>query len=62
VLLVGSEMLVAREGLGYLISFLGESGNYEGMFAAVFTVAACGFLADRLYLVAMRRALRWREA
>ena len=62
VLLVGSEMLVARQGLGYLISFLGESGNYEGMFAAVFTVAACGFAADRVYLLAMRRALRWREA
>jgi NitT/TauT family transport system permease protein len=62
VLLVGSEMLVARVGLGYLVSFLGESGNYDGMFAAVFTVAACGFVADRMYLAAMRRALRWREA
>ncbi len=62
VLLVSSEMLAAREGLGFLISFLGEAGNYEGMFAAVFTVAGAGFAADRGYLAAMRWALRWREA
>jgi len=62
VLLVSSEMLAAREGLGFLISFLGEAGNYEGMFAAVFTVAGLGFAADRAYLAAVRRALRWREA
>ena len=62
VLLVSSEMLAAREGLGFLISFLGEAGNYEGMFAAVFTVAALGFAADRGYLALVRWALRWREA
>ncbi len=62
VLLVSSEMLAAREGLGFLIAFLGEAGNYEGMFAAVFTVAGLGFAADRAYLAAVRRALRWREA
>jgi NitT/TauT family transport system permease protein len=61
VLLVSSEMLAAREGLGFLVSFLGEAGNYEGMFAAVFTVTAIGFAADRAYLAGMRRALRWRE-
>ena len=62
VLLVSSEMLAAREGLGFLIAFLGEAGNYEGMFAAVFTVAGLGFAADRAYLAGVRRALRWREA
>lgn len=62
VLLVSSEMLAARKGLGFLISFLGEAGNYEGMFAAVFTVTALGFAADRAYLATVRWALRWREA
>ncbi len=62
VLLVSSEMLAAREGLGFLVSFLGEAGNYEGMFAAVFTVTALGFAADRGYLALVRRILRWREA
>ena len=31
------------------------------MFAGVLTVAAFGFLADRLYLAAMRRLLVWRQ-
>ncbi len=31
------------------------------MFAGVLTVAAVGFFADRLYLVAMRKVLAWRE-
>lgn len=61
VLLVSSEFVGAREGLGYLIAFLGEGGAYDAMFAAVFTVAALGFLADRLYLVTARRALAWRD-
>jgi ABC-type nitrate/sulfonate/bicarbonate transport system permease component len=62
VLLVSSEFVGAREGLGYLISFLGEGGVYDAMFAAVLTVAALGFIADRLYLLLARRALAWREA
>jgi NitT/TauT family transport system permease protein len=61
VLLVASELIVARQGFGYLIGFLGDGGNYEGMFAVTMTVAFLGFAADRLYQVAMRRALQWRE-
>ncbi len=61
VLLVSAEMVGARQGMGYLISFLGEAGEYAGMFAAVFTVVAFGFVADRLYLMLVKRALRWRE-
>lgn len=61
ILLVASEFLIGRRGLGYLISFLGEGGVYDGMFAGVITVSAVGFFADRLYLQLMRRMLRWRE-
>lgn len=61
VLLVSSELIQARSGLGYLIGFLGSSGVYDAMFAVVLTVAFLGFLADRLYLLLMRRALIWRE-
>jgi NitT/TauT family transport system permease protein len=61
VLLVSSELIQARSGLGYLIGFLGAGGIYDAMFAVVLTVAFLGFLADRLYLLAMRRALIWRE-
>jgi NitT/TauT family transport system permease protein len=61
ILLVSSELIVAQQGLGYLIGFLGASGAYEGMFAVVMTVAMLGFAADRAYGVLMRRALQWRE-
>jgi NitT/TauT family transport system permease protein len=61
ILLVSSEFVIGQRGLGYLISFLGEGGAYDAMFAGVLTVAAVGFLADRLYLIAMRSALAWRE-
>jgi NitT/TauT family transport system permease protein len=61
ILLVASEFLIGQRGLGYLISFLGEGGSYDGMFAGVITVSAVGFFADRLYLLAMGWALRWRD-
>jgi NitT/TauT family transport system permease protein len=61
ILLVSSELIVARDGLGYLIGFLGANGSYEAMFAVVLTVAFLGFAADRLYLLIMHRVLRWRE-
>ena len=61
ILLVASEFLIGQRGLGYLISFLGEGGSYDAMFAGVITVSAVGFFADRLYLMAMSWALRWRE-
>jgi ABC-type nitrate/sulfonate/bicarbonate transport system permease component len=61
ILLVSSELIVAQQGLGYLIGFLGASGAYEGMFAVVLTVAMLGFAADRAYGLVMRRALQWRE-
>ena len=61
ILLVSSELIAAREGLGYLIGFLGASGTYDAMFAVVLTVALLGFIADRIYLVLTQRMLRWRE-
>jgi NitT/TauT family transport system permease protein len=61
VLLVSSELIAAREGLGYLIGFLGSAGTYDGMFAVVLTVAAAGFLADRAYQATMKAALQWRD-
>src|SRR6266851_2677485 len=32
ILLVSSELIVAQQGFGYLIGFLGASGAYEGMY------------------------------
>jgi ABC-type nitrate/sulfonate/bicarbonate transport system permease component len=61
ILLVSSELIVSRSGFGYLIGFLGANGSYEAMFAVVLTVAFLGFVADRIYLLIMRRVLQWRE-
>ncbi|MDE2229248.1 MAG: ABC transporter permease [Alphaproteobacteria bacterium] len=61
ILMVAAEFLVGQNGLGYLISFLGDGGVYDAMFAGVLTVAAFGFFADRVYLLLMQRMLRWRE-
>jgi NitT/TauT family transport system permease protein len=60
VLLVSSELIVARAGLGYLIGFLGEGGVYDAMFAVVLVVAFLGFFADRLYQRLAARLLAWR--
>jgi ABC-type nitrate/sulfonate/bicarbonate transport system permease component len=61
VLFVSSELLVARDGLGYLILMLGDGGQYAGLFAVALVTSLLGFLADRLFLRGMRAALRWRE-
>jgi ABC-type nitrate/sulfonate/bicarbonate transport system permease component len=60
VLLVSSELIVSRSGLGHLIGFLGEGGVYDAMFAVVLIVAFLGFFADRVYQLALKRAFAWR--
>lgn len=61
IMLVISEMLTARSGLGFLVFTLGESGVYDGLFAAVLSVTILGFSADRVYLFLMKRMLFWQE-
>lgn len=60
ILLVTSELIASRDGLGHLIGSLGEAGVYDAMFAAVLTVAFLGFIADRLYQQFANWMLRWR--
>jgi len=61
ILMVTSELIVSRQGLGNLIGFLGANGSYEAMYGVVLTVAVLGFAADRIYQIFMRRLLLWRE-
>jgi len=61
ILLVTSELIVARQGFGYLINNFGNNGSYDFMFAVVLTVAFLGFAADRLYQFLAEWILRWRE-
>lgn len=61
ILLVSAELLTGQRGFGFLISFLGDGGAYDSMFAVVLTVSAAGFLADRAFLAFTQRVLIWRE-
>jgi ABC-type nitrate/sulfonate/bicarbonate transport system permease component len=60
ILLVSSELIAARKGLGFMIGVLGDGGIYDAMFATVLTVALLGFIADRAFLLLTKRILRWR--
>ena len=62
ILLVAGELIIANNGIGYLIDTLGEDGNLAAMFAAILVISAIGFIADRLFSAFSRRVLRWREA
>lgn len=62
ILMVSSEFLIATDGVGFMISSLGDGGIYPAMFAAIFFVATIGFLADRAFAILTRRLLRWRDA
>lgn len=62
ILMVSSEFLIATDGVGYMISSLGDGGVYPAMFAVIFFVAGIGFLADRVFALFTRRQLIWREA
>src|SRR5690349_16580745 len=41
VLLVASELIVARQGFGYMIGWLGDGGAYDAMFAVEIGRASC---------------------
>ena len=60
ILMVSSEFVIAKDGVGFLISTLGDGGAYPAMFAVILTVAGIGFAADRLFGALIRHVLRWR--
>jgi NitT/TauT family transport system permease protein len=61
ILMVAGELIIANDGIGYLIDILGEGCDLAGIFAGVVTISAVGFFADRGYVALMRRSLIWRE-
>lgn len=60
-LMVSSELVIATNGLGFMIGMLGDNGAYPSMFAVILTVTALGFAADRGFLALTNYLLRWRE-
>jgi len=61
ILMVSSEFVIAKDGLGFLIGSLGDGGNYPAMFAVILSVAGTGFVADRLFGSFASHRLRWKE-
>ncbi len=61
ILMVSSEFVIAKDGLGFLIGTLGDGGNYPAMFAVILAVAGIGFAADRVYAVFAAGRLHWKE-
>jgi NitT/TauT family transport system permease protein len=59
-LLVSAELLLAEKGLGYMIGYYGETGDYAIMFSAIIVVVLIGAVSDRLFLHLMAWSLRWR--
>ncbi len=59
-LMVASELVIASNGLGFMIGSFGDQGSYAEMFAVILLVTALGFLADRGFLLLSDRLLRWR--
>ena len=59
-LLVSAELLLAEQGLGFMIGYNGETGDYATMFSAIIVVILIGSASDRLFLHLMAWSLRWR--
>jgi ABC-type nitrate/sulfonate/bicarbonate transport system permease component len=57
IVMVVAELVVSREGLGYLIGFAEESMRFDIMYAAIATIGVIGFASDRVLLAARRRFL-----
>lgn len=56
---IAAEMIVSNYGIGKLMFLYGDSGAYNYMFAAVITIVACAFVADRLLVMATHHLLSW---
>ena len=59
-LMVSSELVIATNGLGYMIGAFGDQGSYSAMFATILVVTGLGFAADRGFLSLTDYLLRWR--
>ena len=57
IIMVVTELVVSREGLGYLVGFAGDSLRFDIMYVAIVAIGIIGFAADRLLLAVRRRVL-----
>ena len=61
VVVISAEMVASYNGIGKFILVFSESGNYNYMFASIFTVVVIAFFIDQWFLILSRYLLRWVE-
>lgn len=61
ILLIVTEMIGARAGLGFLILDAEYAFQTEKMFAGIFTIGMIGFIFNEIMLAIERRTTRWRR-
>lgn len=61
ILLVISEMIAAREGLGYLILDAEYTFKTEAMFAGIVTIGIIGFLLNEIGMAIENRLTKWKR-
>jgi ABC-type nitrate/sulfonate/bicarbonate transport system permease component len=62
ILLLSTEMINARSGLGFLIRQSEAGLRFDLMYVAILAIAIRGYASDRLLRLVHRRALAWQEA
>lgn len=61
IVMVISEMVAASNGIGYFILAAQRGFKTREMFAGIITLAALGYLLNRLFLAVENRALAWHQ-
>lgn len=61
VMAVVTGMLAGNSGVGYFILQAQQVLNVRALFAGIFTIAAVGYALNLIFLLAERRATRWRR-
>jgi ABC-type nitrate/sulfonate/bicarbonate transport system permease component len=56
-----AEMIASSDGLGHLMAASYRTLDTPSMYVAIVTVSLGGYLLDRAFLLARRRALRWSD-
>jgi NitT/TauT family transport system permease protein len=61
ILAILSEMIVSNNGLGYFTLLAERTFEVPDMYAGIFTLAALGYVLNRLFLIAESRLIRWHQ-
>ena len=61
ILAILSEMIVSNDGLGYFTLLAERTFKVPDMYAGIFTLAAFGYVLNRLFLLGEAKLIRWHQ-